>query len=518
MNLTCGIIQQHPGWQTLLDQAGIPWKQVHPDTPVTIDNYAVIIVNSEPTSFQQRDILHFLNNGGSVLATHGHGGSWLGSTLTTQSFTSLLPDPERPFLPDEIVDVFARGIVEQRPRFGSVEQSGAGYSILHIGNGTVVTTPFDVDALIRSTSFRRKNFYFETERLPSEIVSSVSKGEIRRFVTAMLEFLFRRRGVPFVQKWCYPDGAPSIFTFRIDSDKGSPSDVQTLYDLCDQNAIPATWFLDTLSHESWLSRFAAFRGQEIGVHCYRHTISDSLEENLSNFSLAISLLREAGITPCGAAAPFGKWNESIQQTFEKIDAAFSSEFALAYDDLPFHPRCGDRFSDLLQLPIHPVCIGSMLASRFTSQDMIRYFESVALQKVDAGEPVCFYHHPTHHHLDVLNAVFRKMRALNIPALSYSQYAAWWREREAQPLAVRFDSVQNIITSDGPGSARLWLRIVMPDGTTFLTPQQATIDCGTLRGGHISVRHPAPADLRRARAFDARHLLLSLLHTWYRWTQ
>jgi len=47
-----------------------------------------------------------------------------------------------------------------------------------------------------------------------------------------------------------------------------------------------------------------------------------------------------------AAAPFGKWNESIQLTFENIGAAFSSEFSLDYDDLPFYPRVKERFSTI----------------------------------------------------------------------------------------------------------------------------------------------------------------------------
>jgi hypothetical protein len=518
VTLTCGLIQQHPGWQTLLEQAGIFYRPVHPDFPMTIDSYAVVIVNAEPTSFQQRDILQFLKDGGAVLATHGHGQSWLGSSPAKKSFSSIMPDAARLFVPQEILDIHTKGVLDERPRSASIEHIGEGYSILHVGRGTVVTTPFDINELICSRTSRRKNFYFETERLPSENVSSVSKGSIRRFITSIIEYLYMRRDLPFIQKWYYPDAAPSIFTFRIDSDQGTREQIRSLYDACDRFEIPATWFLDTHSHEAWLDFFRNFRRQEIGVHCYQHLVSDTEEENLVNFSRAVSLLQKAGIRPTGAAAPFGKWNESIQLTFENIGAAFSSEFSLDYDDLPFYPRVKERFSTIPQLPIHPVCMGSMLGARFSASDMAHYFLRVAEEKIADGEPVCFYHHPTHRHFEVLHTVFQFIRERNIPVLSYSEYASWWRERLSFSATADYQRENGTILLTGSASPRISWRIVLPNGSTAIIPHREAIDCAQLPMPARRIPRPIPPDIRRVRTADPRHVLLFLLNTWYRWTQ
>lgn len=518
MTLTCGLIQQHPGWQTLLEQAGILYRPVHPDFPMTIDSYAVVIVNAEPTSFQQRDILQFLKDGGAVLATHGHGESWLGSSPVRKFFSSIMPDPARPFVPEEILDVYTKGVLDQRPRSASIEQAGEGFAILHVGRGTVVTIPFDINALLCSRTSRRKNFYYETDRLPSEIVSSVSKGSVRRFITSIIEYLYTWRGLPFIQKWYYPDAAPTIFTFRIDSDQGTQEQIRSLYDVCDRFEIPATWFLDTRSHETWLDFFRNFRHQEIGVHCYQHLVSDTEEENLSNFLRAVSLLQKAGLRPVGAAAPFGKWNESIQLTFEKIGAAFSSEFSLDYDDLPFYPRMKKRFSTIPQLPIHPICMGSMLGARFSASDMVRYFLRVTEEKIADGEPVCFYHHPTHRHAEVLHTVFQFIRDKNIPALSYSDYASWWRERLSFSVVADYQKENGQIVLTGNVPSRVSWRIVLPDGSTAIVHHRDAIDCAHLPVQAHQTPRSVPADIRRVRAADPRHILLFLLNTWYRWTQ
>ena len=46
----------------------------------------------------------------------------------------------------------------------------------------------------------------------------------------------------------------------------------------------------------------------------------------------------------------------LRKTFEAENAPVRA-LRLNYDDLPFFPWRGDRFSAVLQVPIHPICEG-----------------------------------------------------------------------------------------------------------------------------------------------------------------
>jgi hypothetical protein len=321
-----------------------------------------------------------------------------------------------------------------------------------------------------------------------------------------------------VHKWYYPDEHPSIFTFRVDSDAGTQEDVDELYALCERNRIATTWFLDTQSHETWLTRFREFKGQEVGVHCYQHTTDTDLERVQANFSKAAALIRKIGLDPIGGAAPFGTWNESIQLAFENLGMRYSSEFSLAYDDLPFYPYRKGGFSPMIQIPIHPICIGSLRGARFTPERMKEYFRSIAAAKIAANEPVCFYHHPTHHHWDVVEDMFGYLHEQKIPNLSYTQFASWWTMRDEISADIEFDPASQQLVIRGGKSEHVRWHVVLPDSSDAFLAGDTTTENVSLQRSSRSSQPAPPSDLNRIRAFDHRHLILAFLHQWYRWTQ
>ena len=64
--------------------------------------------------------------------------------------------------------------------------------------------------------------------------------------------------------------------------------------------------------------------------------------------------------PVGFAAPHGRWNAGLDAVLDELGYLYSSDFQLGYDDLPFFPWREDRFSSVLQVPIHPICEGLFL--------------------------------------------------------------------------------------------------------------------------------------------------------------
>ena len=111
-------------------------------------------------------------------------------------------------------------------------------------------------------------------------------------------------------------------------------------------------------------------------------------------------MRAAGIEPVGFAAPHGRFNGGLHAALESLGVSHSSEFGLAYDDLPFFPYEGR----VLQIPVHPICLGVFLEAHneatcppWTPADAaqlaLSHFERMIDEKRLAGEPIFLYGHP-----------------------------------------------------------------------------------------------------------------------------
>lgn len=511
MKLTVGIAAPEPGWEMLLQQVGIDWKQISPTDELSPGEFSAIILNTLPDSRQVQALKLYLDGGGAVLAVNGSARGLSASKYRSKYFTSLPPDQSGNFGQSEMLDIYAPGLAEGDAARGKPASVG----IHQVGKGILAHLPFDVNQLLLDTRSRRKNFYFRKDRLPSEIVATVSKGNLRRLVAGVLQFLHLRRGVPFVHKWYFPEAEESIFTFRIDTDKGSQEEIDRLFALCEGESVPAIWFLDTKSHEAWLGRFRDFGAQQVGIHCYRHLTYSTYKENLKNLCDARSLLENAGIRPEGASAPYGTWNPGIARSYESLGVSFSSEFSLDYDSLPFFPYFDGKFSSVLQIPIHPICVGSMNRAGYTSEEMKEYFRRIIDKKILEREPICLYHHPTHRQWDVIRDVFEYVRSKRIRTMSYAEYAKWWQTRGSVQTRLEYDEQKIRFFA---GQALVWWRIVFPDASEAILQPQDVIRIDSIQRRPLPRLPATPADIGRTRRFDIRHPIMNALDAWYKRSQ
>ncbi len=336
MRLTIGILGYEAGWEILFRQIGVNWKTLSASDELNCETFSAIIVNTPPTSLQEKLLEEYLVEGGAILAFGNSAQRLVSSKQKTKYFTSLPPSLFGRFAQSTMMDIYSFGVLDTTS-FSEIHQLP---SIHKVGKGIFAAIPFNINALVLDRRSKRKNFYFDKKRLPNEIVATVSKGTLRRFITEVLQFLHQEREIPFIHKWYFPESRDTIFTFRVDSDQGSLTEVNDLHALCEKHSIRTMWFIDTKSHERWLSRFEDFGRQDIGIHCYDHMTFPTEEKNLQNILKALSLLNAQGLHPKGAAAPYGTWNVAMASVFEQIGAGFSSEFGLDYDDLPFFPFTG----------------------------------------------------------------------------------------------------------------------------------------------------------------------------------
>ena len=157
------------------------------------------------------------------------------------------------------------------------------------------------------------------------------------------------------------------------------------------------------------------------------------DANRRNLRLAHRILLDAGIEPVGFAAPHGRWNAGLDAALEDLGYLYSSDFQLGYNDRPFFPWRGDRFSRVLQVPIHPVCEGLFVeAGTEGGREVAEHLAAVVRARIDAGEPAFVYGHPERRLArfpEVLRALQAEIAAEPfVWRVTLTEFAEWWRWR------------------------------------------------------------------------------------------
>lgn len=429
--LTIGILRLRPGWRILLEQLGPAYEVIRKWDDVTPARFSAIIIDDVPDSAELQSLAAYAAGGGALLDAGHYLRTIQRDRIERRRIHWVTPSAgDNVFGHIGLTDIHAPAWVHR-----DANHLGGTIYLGEHGGGPIASLAFDPGALLRNTQSVRAQFHIRTRPYPNEIVARVSRGELRGIAEAALRWLHARRELPYVHRWRFPGHLPSIFSYRIDSDYGTREQIASLHSVAREHDIRMTWFLHTQAHEGWLDAFAAMRDQEMALHGFRHRTFRSYEENRANIAEAAALLEREGIPFTGFAAPNGFWNINLARAVADAGLIYSSEFSLDYDDLPFHPVLYGDFSPALQVPIHPICIGSMVRVKIGPGTMKEYFRDVIERRFRLREPIILYHHPGHEHWDVMADSLQRIRELGITNITMGEYAAWWLRREQ----VRFEA-------------------------------------------------------------------------------
>ena len=266
-----------------------------------------------------------------------------------------------------------------------------------------------------------------------ERVARYDKAPIRRRMIAHLMAEIAGAGGVWARLAPFPFPLRSAFNFRVDLDETDVDDYDRFARARRPLADCTTHFVSTRAYGDEprvLDDLLRFDTQSHGHH---HVVYRDREANRRNLRRAHEILRFAEFEVSGFAAPHGRWNLGLDRVLEDFGYLYSSDFQLNYDDLPFFPWRGDRFSQVLQVPVHPVCEGLFLdAGRATGSQIAAYLASVVRAKLDAGEPAFVYGHPERRlarHPEILEALAREIEGEALVwRVSLSEFAYWWRWR------------------------------------------------------------------------------------------
>ena len=495
MRLQVGLISPGSGWEGLLQQQGIPFVV----QDAALAHLSPVWIIHQDSLISQDALESFCAAGGSVLIEAAAWRCIMEKPVYTRMCTWALPQQNGLFGDLPPLDIYDTIAV---PKDKTLKTLDANLSLFEqlIGPGCMTIIPWNVETLLSRYDVRRKKVWFPRAELPSERLCAVSKGLLRIVVSRLLERLFHRQNLPFVHRWFFPRDARSVFCFRLDTDFCSAADAKAMLALLQKHHLRATWFIDVADEARVKNLYATMDDQEIGLHCHGHVVFDDVERNRQNIRRGLAAMNRAGIKPQGFAAPFGEWNPALDEVLREAGFRYSGEFAVGYDDLPFFPLSGGTPSDVLQLPIHPISLGRLRRSHFSTPEMVHYFTAVVAHNAALQLPQIFYHHPHHGHLEVFDALFNDISRRNLLHMTLSQWAQWWRQRLAAKLPVEYHKNILEFSTSHPD---VWMHLTTPKGS--ITVPAGTYDITALSLAS-SQKNTRPKDLARTRKWHWRDAL------------
>ncbi len=416
IRLCVGISKLTPSWQSVFDQIGIRYEEIDFSKSLSA-YYSCLVINNPHTNDEIKRISTFLKK--------ESGGVLLLNSNTHQFGTDRTPSK----LSVNMSDLFVKKV-----------------SQFYSKTGLLFTFDFDLDHEYSKNTAKRKRFPYKTGNHPDEIVSSLDRESLRITIELLLREMHYHRKLPYVSKWHSPSKKP-FFAFRIDTDFGDKKSLKELYTVAEHFQIPMTWFLHVQAHEEWLDFFHTFEHQEIALHGYEHGTSTSYEHVLNNIEKGKQLMIDAGFAPSGFCVPYSIWNDALGDVLERFDFKYSSEFTLAYDTLPFYPIHKSVQHATLQIPIHPICTGSLNRIKVTEKEMEEYFGMILDQKISSFQNVIFYHHPMQPGLDIWKRIFKKVNEVGLDKLTFSEIADFWKDRINSKIEVFFDIEKSTLRCD-----------------------------------------------------------------------
>lgn len=507
-SLSIGTLAPSFGLTAILNALGLCYENIG-GQQLTTGLYSVIIIeNTDAISPDIRsEIVSFVQDGGSVLEITKIPRFYNAHRVVSTQRSYLINNNEHPGF-DRIsnIDIFGKcGLSQNTDSYfeGLLDFQTS-------GKGSFSFIGLDIPSIWNPKSHKRKRFHSEHGIPPDEIVSRVSRSEIIRLIETTLLELHLRAGLPMVSKWHSPTKKP-VFAFRIDTDYGNQHSLQDILDIARAKELSLTWFLHVNAHKDWLDFFKTFNNQELALHCFEHGTSTSKEKILADLRKGNALLEAADIETKGFAAPYGTWSDGLRQSLAEFERSYSSEFSAGYEGVPYELEL-DEGHTLLQIPIHPICTGSLSRRKYSVEAMKRYFDQIIESTLALQQPLILYHHPLQPGLDVVEHIFRRIVDFGFTNLTFQEYAEFWQSRKKFEFKAHHSN--NKVHIEAKKSTQMLLKISTSHaGFNLIDSQSKTHDLqvhSTFKYGKPSL--PSPSEVKSLHAQKLR-LLKTSFYDW-----
>ncbi|MEO0021294.1 MAG: hypothetical protein ABIK48_03880 [candidate division WOR-3 bacterium] len=397
----------------------------------------------------------------------------------------------------QLVDINCRCDIPANANLG---HSDRGLSFVYYDGGETMVIPCSPFSTLRHRGYQTKKFYTRQGRCPDETVARVDRGGVRRLIAACLRMFFNQKNLPYIHLSYVPAGCKSVFGFRIDTDYTPIKIIKKCLSIPESFGMSWTWFIMTSEvtvNEApiWA---AVLSNQDVQLHCHYHVVYPDIKRNITNYYNGLEKMRLMNLIPSGVAAPYGEWHRAIATAFAKLGFTYSSEFCYAYDDLPSRPVIDGTFTPVLQVPVHPVSLGRLIAAGMNEDAMIEYYKNIIDLQVARNEPCFLYDHP----LTIIRfpRVIKAVVEYGIHRcgrwMSMTQFTDWWTKREKSKYQCRVSEQSLEIDVTEPNS-ELELVIELNEFAARVPYVSGKYSLTTLNWKPVE-KKPCPADIAKIR--------------------
>ncbi|MEK6834674.1 MAG: polysaccharide deacetylase family protein [Nanoarchaeota archaeon] len=458
-----GLIRNEYGWERILEQEKVPWEIAKINN---LSKYSLLILNSNKISEENKDnIKTYIVNGGALLTDALSFKVLDKNRKISKIYINSIYGEGDLFRNISKINIENYGYKIKKANIGKINnKTGAIYSS-RIGKGFIIVLPFDLNLLILDE--RSDKIYLSSPHAPlKENISVTSKGDLRRLIINCFHYLHLIRNIPYLNVWYYPRNYETIFCYRIDLDVFNKNEINNIVRVIKEKKINFTWFLSVINNKNYENGIKLLHklNQNLQSHSYEHKVYDSFEGNYKNILEADKFISRISNKVSGFASPFGYWNKKLGLALEKINYLYSSEFSLSYDDLPFYPYLDKKKSKVIQLPIYPICVGSLIMRLYSKEKMKSYFNYLINMQYNKQMPLLLYDHPNDGvgvYPEVLDYLLKKIKSLdNILITNLNEFARWWKKREKSKFNSSIkDNKIKIQTNNNDKD--IYLRIILP---------------------------------------------------------
>lgn len=357
--------------------------------------------------------------------------------------------------------------------------------------GGLVVLPFSYDDFVDNFTLVEKIFKTQAGIEVKERVALKNRGIPRRELSGIIKEIFFQKGIPYVHLWYYPHGYDSIFSFKIDLDEYNKTDIENLADYGRDFSDSITWFVccSIIEKDIRLIKKLQQSDYDIQSHGYFHHIYKDSADNSLNISRSVDLLKRLGVKTRGFSGPMGKWNSSLMHSLNILGVEYSSEFGFDYDNLPSYPVSRLLKNTALQIPVHPLCLGSFIESDVKDKAG-EYFDKLIEYKYLNKEPVFLYGHPEERlgkNKEFFTGLMKKAYSLSsVKKMNFSGICEWWKKRRKHEFCISTADFSKISLSGENADTSFCYRIEMPDKKeAFISATEKEINLNNLKFTAIS---------------------------------
>ncbi len=413
------LLSSNTGIEDILRQIGISFFVADHAKGVSPFDASVLIVGREESSADLQLAKSFPEAGGAILDLGAASEMLTGIQAQKRMRNVLAPKAGVLDLPVSAFDVDA-----EVAHLGSGSDDWLKIDRMGIAPYCFLGLDIKVMESDRRTAFRRVGHFSGVK--PAEEVSRCGHGAVPFLLAAILRRLCNERGLPFAHRWYHPGPHRTVTLFRLDTDFSDRDHIESYRTLIKKHGLKCTWFLHAGAHEKWLGLFRSFDEDEIALHCYRHFNSHDVNLMRSDIDKAVSIMKAAYLVPVGYAAPYGLYDSQIDAHLKANGISYRSDFGRAHDGLPV---CENG---LLQLPVHPISIGTLKSVKADESEMDLYFETSVQKLSRSFRPVALYDHPNHDLFVQSERMLGVLSALDGMRLTFREWAKFWNSRLSIP--------------------------------------------------------------------------------------